>query len=216
MHIDARDRHGIDKTFHTGFWARVQQEQREAGGWFKWFIKTKDDLHKLWVQEGVKTKDAVGKVGAEVAANRAKGTRSFGKRINQNVSTLAKGLRGEWLPQVFKNPHMKKLAANPWMRGGVMIGAGLIAFNAVRGAAARMLNPVNSPVIPEYYDKGYDVIKSHMTDFGSPVNIAKAAHKTIRPYYSSVRKGMRTTTQTVMNRNVALAANANAIRHTMY
>ena len=72
------------------------------------------------------------------------------------------------------------------------------------------------PAIPASDKHGYDVMTETMTDFGSPIKLLKTASKTITPYYSSVRKGLVTTTSTITDQNMALFLNKKAIGHTRY
>ncbi len=106
-----------------------------------------------------------------------------------------------------------KIASKPWAKRSLFIGGSVAALSLVEKA---MTTFEPKPAIPEHYEKGYDVMKQTMTDFGSPVNLLKSASKTITPYYSTVRKSITTTTRTVTDRNIALFNSKNAIRHTRY
>ena len=111
-------------------------------------------------------------------------------------------------------PKAKKLLQNRWFRRGLWAVGSTIAFNLVRDRVARALEPPRA--IPEEYERGYDNIKQTLTDFGSPVKLAKAAQKVMVPYYSTVRSGLRTNINTVINHNYALASSKHAIRHMQY
>ena len=108
---------------------------------------------------------------------------------------------------------MIKVFDKPWKRRSLFIasaiGALALVEKTVSGFSAK-------PVIPTYYEKGYDVIKENMTDFGSPVHLLKTAMKTITPYYSTVRKSITSTVETITNKNLALFLSKNAIGHTRY
>jgi len=116
---------------------------------------------------------------------------------------------------------LRKIDASAFMKfartrvgkGGLVAAAGIIGWNLVQHAF-KSINP--QPVIPKNYDRGYDVLRETLTDFGSPVKLAKAANKTITPYKSAVRRGTYTTTRAVRNRNVSLTLSDNAIRHHHY
>lgn len=104
---------------------------------------------------------------------------------------------------------------NPWGKRIGYIGLGVVGLNLATG----MFNNIfrrNGAAIPDQYERGYDTINESLTDFGSPVKLAKAAQKIINPYYSTVRKATVTTIKTVQDSNIALLLNKNAIRHTRY
>jgi len=98
-------------------------------------------------------------------------------------------------------------------KGGLIAAGSIIGWNLIQHAF-KSINP--QPAIPRNYDRGYDLIKENLTDFGSPVNLAKAANKTITPYKSAVRRGTYTTTRTIRNHNLALSLSDNAIKHHHY
>lgn len=102
---------------------------------------------------------------------------------------------------------------NTWAKRMGLMGVGLITF---RFAIHPLISALNSQqrVIPKEYERGYDIIREQLTDFGSPLILSKAAQKVIIPYYSSVRSGIRTTVQS--QRNLALRLHDNAIGHTRY
>jgi len=108
----------------------------------------------------------------------------------------------------------KNLLSKKWFRGGLWAVGSTIAFNLVRDKVARALEPPRA--IPEEYERGYDNIKQTLTDFGSPVKLAKAAQKVMVPYYSTTRSALRTNVNTVINHNYALASSKHAIRHMQY
>ena len=70
--------------------------------------------------------------------------------------------------------------------------------------------------MPDKYERGYDIIKERMTDFGSRIHLDKATHKEINNYMSSTRGGRVTTCNAITNSNLALASHKNAIRHNRF
>lgn len=106
-----------------------------------------------------------------------------------------------------------KLSQNRWFRRSA-IGVAAIIGATMLEKTITGFNP--KPVIPKNYERGYDIMNETMTDFGSPVKLAKTAAKIITPYYSSVRKGVITTTKAVTNKNLSLALSSKAIGHTRY
>lgn len=104
---------------------------------------------------------------------------------------------------------------NPWGKRIGRIGLGVVGFNLAAGMF-RTVFRANKPAIPDEYEKGYDVMNESLTDFGSPLKLAKAAQKIITPYYSTVRQAVFTTTGAVQNSNISLLLSKNAIRHTRY
>jgi len=109
----------------------------------------------------------------------------------------------------------------------VVVGSAiaLISFNFIKNKVNRLFSQDTSqrkspygliePIIPDYYNRGYDSIKENLTDFGSPVK-STVAQKTITPYKSSVRRAVKTTTNSVMRKNMALTMHSNAIQHNRY
>lgn len=108
---------------------------------------------------------------------------------------------------------LTKLANNRWLRRGVIGFAAMFAISKVGGVIQSF---VPRSAIPDHYDKGYDNIKEHFTDFGSPVNLWKTAAKTITPYKSSMRRGLRTNVRQIIQSNPALDLAANAIKHNQF
>lgn len=106
---------------------------------------------------------------------------------------------------------MGKIWSKKIGKGGIALAAGMIAWNLVQHSVKSA--ELSSPAIPRNYDRGYDILNKNLTDFGSPVNLAKTAKKVITPYKSSVRRGAYTTTRSVRNSNVALQMSDRAIRH---
>ncbi len=128
------------------------------------------------------------------------------KRSSRFMNRLAKESKvGEIAAKIFKQGWARKTIAGLGITLAVNLGLGAVkrAFPQPR-------------VIPEDYERGYDVMSEYLTDFGSPLNLAKAAHKVLRPYYSSVRSSLRTNVNTIINNNVALKAHKYAIGHTRY
>lgn len=109
---------------------------------------------------------------------------------------------------------LMNLARTKIGKGGMVLAAGIIGWNLIQHSVKNLFNP--QPAIPRNYDRGYDLLKENLTDFGSPVKLAKTANKTITPYKSTVRKAINTTTKSVTNSNVALALHNNAIKHHHY
>lgn len=127
------------------------------------------------------------------------------KRISNKSKKILAGMKGA---DVLRRAWSKK-----WIRRGVYGLGSMLALNMV-GKALSRFNP--SPAIPEEYDRKYDTIREHLTDFGSPVRLYKTASKTITPYHSTVRRAKVTTTRSVIDKNLALFSHKNAIRHTEY
>jgi hypothetical protein len=105
---------------------------------------------------------------------------------------------------------------NSWVRYSLYGAAGMIAFNLASRAIYGTINRFSSPIIPSKYNHGYDVMQETITDFGSPVNLAKASQKAIAQYYSGVRNSIVTTVRSVINRNPALVSSKRAIGHMRY
>ena len=99
-------------------------------------------------------------------------------------------------------------------KGGLILSGGIVAWNLTQHFLKN--RGPSQPAIPRNYDRGYDILKENMTDFGSPVKLAKAANKIITPYKSAVRRGTYTTTRSVRNKNLSLSLYDNAIAHHHY
>lgn len=106
---------------------------------------------------------------------------------------------------------LMNLARSKIGKGGLVAAAGLVGWNLIQHSIKAATMP--SPAIPRNYDRGYDILRNNMTDFGSPVKLAKAAAKIITPYKSAVRRGTYTTCRSVRNKNIALRMSDNAIGH---
>lgn len=104
---------------------------------------------------------------------------------------------------------LTKLANNRWLRRGVISFAAMFAMSKVMST----ITGSDRRAIPEHYERGYDLINETLTDFGSPVKLWKVASKTIMPYKSSMRRGLRTSTSRIIESNPALDMAANAIKH---
>lgn len=174
------------------------------------FIHTKSRHFK----ETVKQKNPVfpkERIGEKESRERIKRNAKSALPMNEEITRffdhgkrLVEGSRaGQILSKIFEKP---------WARRTAFIGAGLYAFNLIE----KNSNFMPSPAIPDHYDQGYDLIKETMTDFGSPVSLAKTASKTLTPYFSTVRKSITTTTRSITEKNLALFSNKHAIRHTRY
>lgn len=105
---------------------------------------------------------------------------------------------------------------SPWGKKAIGIGLSIAFFNVASSTIHKVFHRNDSKAIPDEYERGYDVIKESMTDFGSPLNLSKAAQKVIMPYYSTVRKATKTNVFSVINSNQALASSRSPIRHTRY
>lgn len=113
------------------------------------------------------------------------------------------------IPEKFMNLARTKIG-----KGGLILSAGIVGWNLL---SRHFSGPGPAqPAIPRKWDRGYDIIQEHMTDFGSPVKLHKAANKIITPYKSSVRRATYTTTGAILNDNVALSNSHNAINHHRY
>lgn len=111
--------------------------------------------------------------------------------------------------------HNKKFA----IAAGI-IGAAMFAYNNITNSGhKKVISSIKGEygsIIANKYQRGYDTIKEYMTDFGSPLHLAKTASKTITPYLSSTRRGVITTTNAITNSNQALFASKRAIGHHRY
>lgn len=110
----------------------------------------------------------------------------------------------------------KVFLKTPWVKKVAGIAISVTAFNMAASTINRFLGGHNNRALPDEYERGYDIITESITDFGSPLNLSKAAQKIITPYYSTVRKATYTTVNSVINSNAALALSKNAINHTRY
>ena len=115
------------------------------------------------------------------------------------------------IPESFS---FSKMLKGKWGRNAALIGGSIVAFNLLKGMVSRSTGI--DPAIPDNYDKGFDNIRSTLSDYGSPLSLLKAASHTITPYKSNVRKALVTNVKTVMNKNAALQASKNAIKHHQY
>lgn len=106
-----------------------------------------------------------------------------------------------------------QLTKNKWFKRSA-VGIGLYIGLSMMNKIISGFESQN--VIPEKYEKGYDLIEDSLTDFGSPVKLDKVASKVLNRYYSSIRKGKVTTTNTIINSNLSLYLSNNAIKHYMY
>lgn len=137
--------------------------------------------------------------------------------FSDDIRTVWENLKSTGKRFNLESPFMikaKSYLGKKWVRRGLIGVGAVIGFNLVRDRIARAFAP--SRAIPEEYERGYDNIDEQLTDFGSPLNLAKAAHKVIVPYYSTVRSSLRTNVNTVLNHNLALRLSRNAIGHTRY
>ena len=103
---------------------------------------------------------------------------------------------------------------NKWGRRSLYIGLTVVGLNMMR-ASIKHFSGRDRQRLPEDYDRGYDVLRESITDFGSP-HKAKVAHKTMMPYYSTERKSRHTTVESMIAKNPALALSRQAIGHGRY
>lgn len=142
------------------------------------------------------------------------------ERIKENVDVLQKAIDSKAKENLIKDTKgavqlAKAFFKNPWTKRVLAMGTAVVAFNLVSTAISKIYRP-ESRAIPEEYSRGYDILRDNMTDFGSPLSSARAAQKTITPYYSTVRNAMYTTVNSTINKNYSLMASKNAIKHTRY
>lgn len=131
--------------------------------------------------------------------------------INERVTTFTN--KTETLLKTTKTGNfLLQAMQRKWMKPAILSIGGLLALKLI----GKAINFRPTPAIPEQYERGYDMIEENLTDFGSPLHLLKAASKTITPYYSSIRKNIVTTTDTIMNNNLSLYLSKNAIKHTRY
>jgi len=90
------------------------------------------------------------------------------------------------------------------------VGVSVVGYNIVKSRFGHSKG--KSPKIPSQHDEGFHIMKEQLTDFGSPISLAKTM-KTIMPYKSSVRKGIITSVAAKTD-NLALKMAKTAIRHT--
>lgn len=106
-----------------------------------------------------------------------------------------------------------QLTKNKWFKRSA-VGVGLYIGLSMMNKVVSGFESQN--VIPEKYEKGYDLLEDSLTDFGSPVKLDKVSSKVLNKYYSSIRKGKVTTTNTIINSNQSLYMYNNAINHYNY
>lgn len=182
--------------------------------------RAKAQIYSEGLHLKVTSTNPIDRVTNSVVQNRITNTRNH-LTSNNDVATFGtKGIKDEFIPKFIKNSKYYGKASvilkNKWARRGIQIGLSIAIFNITRSALDKITKPFQQPVIPEHYDKGYDIIRENMTDFGSPINLARATHKQINQYHSTSRKTTYTTVDTVKNNNLALRASKRAIRHTEY
>lgn len=148
----------------------------------------------------------------ETARKAQKKTAEAALKVN-NVVTSASNKTAKLIEGSGAGKLLSKISKNKWAKRSMWAAGGLIALNMLESA---MTGFKPSPAIPKHYEKGYDVMRQSMTEFGSPVKLSKAAAKVIMPYCSTVRKATKTNVKTVIDKNFALFSSKNAIRHTGY
>jgi len=157
----------------------------------------------------------VGKIPAELSVIDRRSTLVGPAKLKADITNLTSSAYQTF--EQYKEriaPKLTTMAQNKWVKRGIKGAIGIVATNLVLGGIQRLFKP--KPAIPSEYERGYDIINEYMTDFGSPLKLSKAAHKTMRPYRSSTRSSFVTSTNSVINNNIALTASKNAIRHTEY
>lgn len=130
---------------------------------------------------------------------------------NVNVTALSQNIKKLWEGNEF-GKRVSKIAGSKWGKLGIKASLVMFAGSFLYGA----IRPNQENSIPKNYERGYHLMNETMTDFGSPVSLAKAAQKVIVPYYSSIRNNVMTSTAAITNNNIALAMSAKAIGHTKY
>lgn len=192
---------------------KLKREQKRAR-----VAKKQKRLNKDTSQAFIDKHTPEARVRAEVAANRQL---PKGKVSTPNKAVTAPGpsTKSEWnLRLAWRHLEGKTrgLAAKGWVGTGIKWGASVLAFSFAMSTLQRTVGRFTGPVIPEHYERGYDIIDQNFTDFGSPVKVAKAAHKVIAPYASTVRNAKYTTVASTMRKNIALTQARTAIEHWKY
>lgn len=136
------------------------------------------------------------------------------KTVKHNITRKAVVEKATSTLQRINSGKLMNLARTKIGKGGLIAAAGIIGWNLAQHALKSAALP--QPAIPRNYERGYDILDDSMTDFGSPVKLAKAANKIITPYKSVVRRGVYTNTRAIRDGNLALSLNDNAIRHHHY
>lgn len=161
--------------------------------------KAQEDLRKTWSLLSGKTTDLSNRKATAFA------DKAF--QIRKSLEGMQSNTKN-WFNKAFSKRFKN-------YRAGAMIGATLIGLNFMTTYIQHKFAPPK-PVIPSHYDRGYDNIKERTTDFGSPAKLIKTASKIITPNFSAVRRAKWTTTNTVINKNMALYNSARAIGHMRY
>lgn len=165
----------------------------------------------------VSEKVSENRVRKSVAKNRTKGTTQHTVKT-KNVTTVGPKVNLKIKPKKYKEFLKGKIGwkNKSWKSRGIQLGIALVGFNLFSSTLSSMRNMFNSPVIPKEYDRGYDIIKDNLSDFGSPVKLSKAAGKVMRPYVSMVRRAKYTTVESTIRKNISLRQHGNAIGHGRY
>ena len=190
-------------------WDRISTEFKHRSDWVNAGVRnilTKNQLFN-WPQKDEGRLDF-----KEIRNSIKKNYTENALKINKNVTAYSKKIEklinGSKAGTLLSNMYSKR-----WGKSLIFGVGGALAFSLV----GKITSFSSEPVIPKKYERGYDILEENLTDFGSPVNLLKAATRsTIVPYYSSVRKGVITSTRTIQEKNLALFLNKNAIRHTRY
>lgn len=219
--FDARDRHSQKSSLADSFLATVQYVSDKVQPMKKRLadsIRNRRFFKDSGISKAVKIKGAAARTTAQTAANRlAEKASTLAK--NKNVATIGSKLTN-WDIDKLTGDLSKKLklfkAKTPWAGKAIKWAGATIAFQFAIQGLSRAIGSFSGPVIPEHYDRGYDVIRDNMTDFGSPLKLSKAAQKVIAPYKSTVRKATYTSVASTVRKNISLSQAANAIGHRRY
>ena len=156
----------------------------------KWRQKARETRHKIWASAKKLKEDFL----------------KSNKEVIPTTTRFAQDL-------VKARDAIKLFAKSSWGKRSAKIGLALTGMYFVKKMVQAT---VPQQRIPEEYEKGFKILNENMTDFGSPVKLAKAAQKVITPYYSTVRKAAFTTTRSVIESNPAFALAKHAIGHGKY
>jgi len=186
-------------------------------------IKAAQEIHKTAKDKVIKSKELITayvnaktpevKAAVASAINQAKNVKlnvmkpkemvtAFNGDIKTKLSENIKGFYEKY--PVFRNKIVKRTA--------IGIPASYLTWRLANSATSSIVKSIE-PKIPEYYRDGYDTINEELTDFGSPIKLAKAANKVLTRYYSSTRSGVRTSVNSILARNPALRNSKRAINH---
>lgn len=216
--IESRDIHTLMTTGRNAAqWFKEQLDGKRAVKFFKEkkeMLRLDKDTSTTQMaaskEQGHRVRDSVAKnrnVDKTRHTTKGKNVTTAGPKVNKRIQPrkMRDFLRGKigW-----KN--------KSWLSRGIQIGLSIAAWNFASAGVSRIAGSFNGPVIPNEYERGYDLIQERLTDFGSPVKLSKAAGKSIRQYHSSVRSGTLSTVESITRRNIALNQHRHAIGHRRY